>query len=318
MNKDKKSYFDAIFFSPHKFLGGPGSCGVLVFNEEIYRKDLPPTTSGGGTVLYVGFENHDYKNDIENREKAGTPPIIQGIKAALVLELKEKIGIENIRKIEEKYANYFITEINKIDNIECFDNISISKRLPIIPFNIKYKNKILHPKFVARLLNDLFGIQCRAGCNCAGPYGHILLNIDRNKSKKIRNYILRGCLGIKPGWVRINLHYTLSKQDVDYIIKTLKFISNYGILFLSKYDFDIKTDEWNHKDFKEKLPVLSFEYDYNIERIDLSNLNKQREAYLSDAKNIAESIKKDFKEELIKGLDDDEELKYFHSINKLI
>jgi selenocysteine lyase/cysteine desulfurase len=318
MNKDKKSYFDAIFFSPHKFLGGPGSCGVLVFNNKIYRKDLPPTTSGGGTVLYVGFEDHDYIDDIEYREKAGTPPILQGIKAALVLELKEKIGIDNIKKIEKNYAEYFINQIKKIDNIECIDDISISKRLPIIPFNIKYKNKILHPKFVARLFNDLFGIQCRAGCNCAGPYGHILLNIDKNKSKKIRDYILKGCSGIRPGWVRINIHYTLNKYDIDYIIETLKFISSYGYLFLSKYEFDIKTAEWKHKDFKEKLPNLSFEYDYNLEKIDLSNLNKQREFYLSEANRIAKILEKDFKESFVRDSDEIEELKYFHSVDKII
>lgn len=318
MNKNDKSYFDAIFFSPHKFLGGPGACGVLVFNEKIYRRDLPPTTAGGGTVVFVGLEEHDYLDDIENREKAGTPPILQGIKAALVLELKDKIGIENIRKIEQYYAKYFITKINKIKNVEFVDNISIINRLPIVPFNIKFKGKILHPKFVARLLNDLFGIQCRAGCNCAGPYGHILLDIDKIKSQKIRNLILKGCSGIRPGWVRINIHYTLNIEDIDYIIQTIKFISDYGYLFLQKYEFNIKTAEWKHREFRENLPKLSFDYNYKIEKIDISTLSNQRAKYLNKANKIAEDILKDYKESYFKDTDDIEELKYFYCIDKVI
>ncbi|MBN1224623.1 MAG: aminotransferase class V-fold PLP-dependent enzyme, partial [Candidatus Aminicenantes bacterium] len=180
MNRDHASSFDAIFFSPHKFLGGPGTSGVLVFNEKIYRKDLPPTTAGGGTVLFVGFQCHDFAEDIETREKAGTPPILQSLKAALVLELKDKIGIDTIEKIESATTEYFLSRLKKIENLELVGDIAHYRRVSIVSFNIKHKDRILHPKFVTKLMNDIFGIQSRAGCSCAGPYGHLLLDIDKN------------------------------------------------------------------------------------------------------------------------------------------
>ncbi|MFW6136581.1 MAG: aminotransferase class V-fold PLP-dependent enzyme, partial [Candidatus Aminicenantaceae bacterium] len=171
MNTDEEAYYDAIFFSPHKFLGGPGSCGVLIFREDIYRSDLPPTTAGGGTVDFVGFTGHDFSADIETREKAGTPPILQLIKAALVLELKDKIGIDSIEKIEEEHIKYFLAQLKKIPDIQMVGGVPQRKQVSIVSFNIRHQDRILHPKFVTRLLNDLFGIQSRAGCSCAAPYG---------------------------------------------------------------------------------------------------------------------------------------------------
>ena len=287
MNKDEESYFDGIIFSPHKFLGGPGTCGILVFNENIYRKDLPPTTAGGGTVLYVGFKDQDYFKDIEMREKAGTPPIIQAIKTALVLDLKEKIGIDTIQKIEEEYKVYFINKLIEIENLELVGNIFPEKKIPIISFNITHKDRILHPKFVSKLFNDLFGIQSRAGCMCAGPYGHHLLNIDYKTSLKYRKLILQGFEGIKPGWVRLNIHYTLSKDDIDYLIKTIEFIAKYGYLFLEKYEFDMKNAEWKFIGFEATLPRLSINETFNTKKSNYQNypnyvnliLNKQKKLH---------------------------------------
>jgi selenocysteine lyase/cysteine desulfurase len=315
MNQDKESYFDAIFFSPHKFLGGPGTCGILIFNEKIYRKDLPPTTAGGGTVVYVGFKSHDFDKNIEKREKAGTPPIIQAIKAALVMDLKEKIGTNIIDDIELKYSKFFVEKLKKIKNVEIIGEISCDQRIPIVSFNINHKDRILHPKFVAKLLNDLFGIQSRAGCSCAGPYGHILLNIDHITSTKYRNLIIKGCEGIKPGWVRINIHYTLKKEDINYIVKAIKFIASFGYLFLTKYDFNIKTGEWKHNEFKDFHPNFSIENEFLTDKINLTNLKNIRNSYFYEADRIAIELKKHFKNSFNKDEDEIEDLKYFYYHN---
>jgi len=317
MNKDKDSYFDAIFFSPHKFLGGPGTCGVLIFNEKIYRNDLPPTTAGGGTVIYVGFENHDFDKNIETREKAGTPPIIQAIKAALVMDLKDKIGTDIIDDIELEYSEFFVNELKKIKNVEIIGENSSNKKIPIVSFNIKHRDRILHPKFVSKLLNDLFGIQSRAGCSCAGPYGHILLNIDHITSSKYRNIILKGCEGLKPGWIRINIHYTLKKEDIIYISNAINFIATFGYLFLIKYVFDIKTGDWKHIDYKDSVPSFSIENEFFTDKINIDDIKNIRNNYFDEAKKIAFDLKKYFNISFNKDEDEIEDLKYFYYHNKI-
>jgi selenocysteine lyase/cysteine desulfurase len=315
MNKDDTSYFDAVFFSPHKFLGGPGTCGVLVFNENIYRKDLPPTTAGGGTVRYVGFKDQDYFEDIETREKAGTPPILQSIKTALVLDLKEKIGIDTIEEIEETYKQYFINKLKEIKNVQLVGNIPPAKKIPIISFNIIHKDRILHPKFVAKLLNDLFGIQTRAGCMCAGPYGHLLLDIDYQTSLKYRKIILLGYEGIKPGWVRVNLHYTLNQEDIDYLINTIKYIAKYGYLFLEKYALNMKTAEWKYIGFSEKISNVSIDNTFQPKNINVKKLNNLRKSYLKQAEKIAGEFQQHTKKSYIRDNGDIEELKYFYYLH---
>ena len=316
MNRDKYAYFDAIFFSPHKFLGGPGSSGVLVFNEKIYRKDLPPTTAGGGTVRYVGFYEHDFAEDIEIREKAGTPPILQAIKAALVLDLKEKIGIDTIEKIEAKYTEYFIEKLRQIDNLEIIGDVATYRRVSIISFNIKHKDRILHPKFVTKLMNDLFGIQSRAGCSCAGPYGHILLGIDDETSHRFRNLILKGNEGIKPGWVRVNIHYSLNEDDIDYLIKAITFVARFGHLFLKEYSFDMRTAEWSHKRFEEVIPEFSINNDFAPKRMDLVDLPELRESYLKQAEQISSELEKQEEAPFVNDGAEIEELKSFYYIHR--
>jgi hypothetical protein len=289
-----------------------GLFGVLVFNEKIYRKDLPPTTAGGGTVHYVGFKDQDYYEDIEMREKAGTPPILQAIKAALVLDLKEKIGVDIIHKIEEEYKEYFIKKLKEIQNVQIIGDISSDKKIPIISFNIAHKNRVLHPKFVSKLLNDLFGIQSRAGCMCAGPYGHHLLNINLEISLKYRKMILKGFEGIKPGWVRLNLHYSLSSFDIDYIINTIKFIAKFGYLFLQIYEFDMKTSEWKYIGYKSKFPNLSIDEKYQSKKVKLSKLPKLRKSYLKKAETIASELMKNNDINYTVDKKEIEDLKYFY------
>jgi selenocysteine lyase/cysteine desulfurase len=316
MNRDENSCFDAIFFSPHKFLGGPGTSGVLIFNEKIYRKDLPPTTAGGGTVRYVGFHGHDFAEDVETREKAGTPPILQAIKAALVLDLKENIGIDTIEDIESKYTAYFLEKLRRIDNLEIIGDVIPYRGVSIISFNIKHKDRILHPKFVTKLMNDLFGIQSRAGCSCAGPYGHILLDIDDETSEKFRSQILKGCEGIKPGWVRVNIHYTLSQEDLDFLLKAITFVACFGYLFLQKYTFNMRTAEWKYMGFEERIPKFSVDNDFAPKSVNMKGLPCLRESYFDQARKIVSELEKQEEMPFVQDEKGVEELKSFYYIHR--
>jgi selenocysteine lyase/cysteine desulfurase len=292
MNKGPDTYFDAVFFSPHKLLGGPGSSGILVIHEHLYRKDLPPTTAGGGTVIYVGFDHHDYAEDIETREMAGTPPILQTIKAALAMEVKEKIGLRLIEKIEAQSLARFLGRLQKIPNVQLVGRYARPDLTPIVSFNIRHKDRILHPKFVTKLLNDLFGIQSRAGCSCAGPYGHLLLGIDRATSSRFRRLIVDGWLGIKPGWVRINIHYSFTKNDVDYLVRTVGFAARYGHLFLHQYAFDLATGEWKHLGFEDSRWELSLDKPFKAGAVDPSRVPALRQSYFREALAIARKLEK--------------------------
>jgi selenocysteine lyase/cysteine desulfurase len=312
MNKDDHAYFDAVFFSPHKFLGGPGSSGVLVFREQLYRNDLPPTTAGGGTVDFVGFHVHDYSKDIETREMAGTPPILQTIRAALVMDLKDRIGVDRIERIEAEYTRDFLARLRTMPNIQMVGRMDPEEKIPIISFNIKHKDRILHPKFVTKLLNDLFGIQSRAGCSCAGPYGHILLGISDELSAKYRDAVQNGLLGLKPGWVRINIHYTFTKKDVNFLERAIEFVALYGHLFLPKYRFNIQTGEWSYERFEETEVEFGVENEFQTERLDLERIERIREAYFHQAEKCAEDLRAIEPMSFIQDEDEIEELKAFY------
>jgi selenocysteine lyase/cysteine desulfurase len=256
MNRDSESYFDAIFLSPHKFLGGPGTSGVLIFNQDIYQSNLPPTVSAGGTVDYVSPFREEFIRDIETREKAGTPGIMQAIRIALAFQVKQKVGYDTMDEIEEYYFNRFMDAFRGDERIAFYGPTIAERKLPIIPFNIAHKDKILHPKFVTRLINDLFGIQTRAGCSCAGPYGHYLMKIEQKLSDFYRCAITNaGYSGIKPGWVRLNLHYSLDEHEFDYLLAAVKFVIEHGYKFLPMYVFDMKTGEWQHQDSPDNAEI---------------------------------------------------------------
>jgi len=260
---------DAIFISPHKFLGGPGSSGVLVFNERLYHRELPPTVSAGGTVDYVGLENQDFINHIEEREKPGTPGVLQVLKAAMVFEIKDQVTTPRIEKRERELLDKIFTRWLANPAIEILGNLDPAKRVGIISFNIfadpdtgtiqAGSKKYLHPKFVTTLLNDLFGIQSRAGCSCAGPYGHRLLGIDEQTSEKYRNCVTDGYSGIKPGWCRISMHYVMDDLEVDFLLDAVDFVARCGRLFLHLYDFDLHDGSWNKKDAPTSLQRFSLE-----------------------------------------------------------
>jgi selenocysteine lyase/cysteine desulfurase len=240
---------DAIFVSPHKFIGGPGSPGILVFNERLYARDLPPTVAGGGTVGYVGYRSHDFLDDIEERERAGTPGVLQMIKAALVFAIKDSVGVDRIHARERDLTGRALERWGENPRIEILGNPEPDRRVAIVSFNVRAPGgSYLHPKFVTSLLNDLFGIQSRAGCSCAGPYGHRLLDIDEPTSERYREQVQRGCEGLKPGWCRVGFHYAMDDAEADFIVDAVDFVAREGHRFLPLYHFDLQTGAWAHRD----------------------------------------------------------------------
>jgi selenocysteine lyase/cysteine desulfurase len=251
---------DAIFISPHKFLGGPGSSGILVFNESIYDRGLPPSVSAGGTVDYVGPKDQDFLRAIEDREKAGTPGVLQTLKAALAFQIKDRLTVERIEEREKVLLERAFSRWADHPGIEILGNQSPERRIGILSFNVVGTGeRYLHPKFVTTLLNDLFGIQTRAGCSCAGPYGHRLLDIDDSTGQRYRHWITQGYSGIKPGWCRVSLHYVMDDLEVDYILDAVEFVADHGVKFLSLYDFDLCTGAWQHKHDPVELEKFSLE-----------------------------------------------------------
>ena len=297
MNHDKESYFDAIFLSPHKFLGGPGSTGLLIFNKNLYNKDIPPTSAAGGTVDFVSRSNVVYTEDIETREKSGTPGILQIIKASLAINLKESIGIDLIEEREKYYTTKAFNRLSKNPRIKILGNQDPDKRLAVFSFLFHHNDKYLHPKFATKLINDLFGIQSRAGCSCAGVYGHHLMKIGRKKSEKFRKVVEKGYLSIKPGWTRVNFHYTITEEVFDFICSVIEFIADYGYLFIPEYQMDLNTGDWVHRDYEDKdlkfnptignILKISLKDCFDEDEIDKSKLYPK---YLEEAIKIAKGL----------------------------
>jgi selenocysteine lyase/cysteine desulfurase len=198
--EDLESYLDAIFFSPHKFLGGPGTSGVLIFNKNLYKNSVPDCP-GGGTVSWTNpWGEHKYIDNIEDREDGGTPGFLQVIKTALAIQLKEKMGIQNILDREHEIVAYVFEELGTIENIKILAK-EHQDRLGVISFYIDD----LHYNLGVKLLNDRFGIQTRGGCSCAGTYGHFLLHVDKETSSDLVCLITSGDLMRKPGWIRMSV-----------------------------------------------------------------------------------------------------------------
>jgi selenocysteine lyase/cysteine desulfurase len=204
MNIDSH-FYDAMFLSPHKLLGGVGSSGLLVIKKELCKDSLTPTFVGGGTVEYVSRTSQRYSDDFETRESAGTPGILQFIRAALAYELRNQIGLETIAQKERELRYYFGLNIKKMPHISLYCNYA-QEKLPIFSLNINNIN----PYDAAKILSDKYNIQVRAGCNCAGPYGHDLLGLQDNNP-----------LNEKPGWVRVSLHFTHTKEEIDRLLVAL-------------------------------------------------------------------------------------------------
>lgn len=240
------AYLDAVFLSPHKFVGGPSTPGVLVVRRELCRNRVPDVP-GGGTVAYVNPVDHRYLADVVHREEGGTPAIVESIRAGLVFALKRAVGVAQIRAFEDYYLRRAVAAWTAHPAIEILGNLD-AERLSITSFVVKAPSgKYLHHNFVVALLNDLFGIQSRGGCSCAGPYGHRLLGIDLAASKEFEAEITGGCEGIKPGWVRVNFNYFVSERVVDYVIEAVQLVAEEGWRLLPDYRFDPASGLWRHR-----------------------------------------------------------------------
>ena len=247
--EDPMKKLDAIYFSPHKFLGGPGSPGVLVFDSSLYHNTVPDNP-GGGTVDWTNpWGEYKYVDNIETREDGGTPGFIQTIRASLAIKLKEMMGVDNILKAEEMLKDYTLKELRRIEGIKILAN-NVDERLGIISF---YHDRI-HFNLLTRLFSDLFGIQVRGGCVCAGTYGHFLLEVSYKKSHEITQKINHGDLSEKPGWVRLSLHPTMTRADVDYFISSLRTMITNIDLWKKDYIYNPKNNEFEHYSILEKQP----------------------------------------------------------------
>jgi selenocysteine lyase/cysteine desulfurase len=236
---------DAIFVSPHKFIGGPGASGVLVADRRLFANAVP-TVPGGGTVSYVSATRQRYLANIELREEAGTPEIIGDIRAGIAYALKADIGADGIAAIEDEMVARVRAAWRRNPAIEVLGPVD-EPRLPIFSFNVSADNGHLHPNFVVALLNDLFGIQARGGCSCAGPYGHELLGIDSRESERFDRLVARGMDIFKPGWTRLNFHFTFDDETVGYVVAAVDFVARRGQHLLPLYECDPETARWQRR-----------------------------------------------------------------------
>ena len=256
---------DAVFISPHKFIGGPGTPGVLVVRRELMTNRVP-VVPGGGTVAYVNPLEHLYYDDPAHREEGGTPAIVESIRAGLVFQLKSAVGVETIRDREDALLRRVVQAWREHPSIEILGNLD-AERLSIVSFVVRRapadrndrpegpQPTYLHHNYVVALLNDLFGIQSRGGCSCAGPYGHRLLGIDLERSHEFEREIAHGCEGIKPGWVRINFNYFISEAVLDYVVEAVALVAEDGWRLLPDYRFEPATGMWRHRDGPVEPPL---------------------------------------------------------------
>ncbi len=229
--------------------------------RDLFRNRVP-TVPGGGTVAYVNPTEHVYLDDVEHREEGGTPAIVESIRAGLVFQLKQAVGVEAIRAREESFIRRAIERWSTTPSLEILGNPDLP-RLSIVSFVVRHGARYLHHNYVVALLNDLFGIQARGGCSCAGPYGHRLLGIDLARSHAFEREISRGCEGIKPGWVRVNFNYFISEAVFDFIVEAVDLVAREGWRLLPQYGFDAHSGRWLHRGgtVEPPLSLLDVRYD---------------------------------------------------------
>lgn len=244
--EDDEQALDAIFFSPHKFLGGPGTSGVLIFNKKLY-KNMIPDCPGGGTVSWTNpWGEHKYIDNIEDREDGGTPGFLQTIKTALCIKLKEQMGVSNILKREHEIVDYIFEDLKSVNNLNILAG-QHKERLGVISFYIDD----LHYNLGVKLLNDRFGIQTRGGCSCAGTYGHFLLHVDVETSHELTNEISLGELTRKPGWIRMSIHPTTTNEEIKFVCDSLKDLAKHHKDWAKDYNYIKSSNEFVHKTSSE-------------------------------------------------------------------
>lgn len=283
-------YKDAIFLSPHKFIGGPGTPGLLVARRELFTNRVP-AVPGGGSVWFVNPDEQRYLDDPEHREEAGTPDIVGSIRAGLVFGVKEAVGPELIREREEDFIRRAIASWSENPRIRILGNPD-AERLSIVSFVVRHSDdRYLHHNYVVALLNDLFGIQSRGGCSCAGPYGHRLLGLDRETSRALECQVGAGREGIKPGWVRVNFNYFLEEPVFEFLLEAVHLVADHGGALLDSYDFDPLTGLWRHADGPPAPPLSLQEVAFTPEGLRYRRERRTEpverlEDYLEEARRI--------------------------------
>lgn len=255
--------YDAIFISTHKLIGGPGAPGLLVFNPKLYRLSAP-STAGGGTVRYVSADEHYYVDDVEQREDAGTPGALQRIRAALAFMIKGAVGAKTIERLERRMIRTAIERLRRHPHIELLGNLD-APRLAILSFLVRTADgRYLHPRLVVRLLNDLFGIQSRGGCACAGPYAHRLLGIDGALATQFRDAVLQGFEVVKPGWTRLNFSYFIAPEEFKFLLHAIEFVAEHGERFVSQYECDWRGGAWRHERDQPTPALAALAFNTNV------------------------------------------------------
>ena len=283
MRPGRPDGYDAVFLSPHKFAGGPGTPGLLCFQTHLYPSGAP-TTAGGGTVSYVSRSAHHYVRDVEAREDAGTPAILGKIRAALAFRAKERLGITAIQEREHDLIARAIARLRQHPRLHLLGNLN-EPRLAVLSFLIRAgQGSVLHPRLVVRLLNDLFGIQSRGGCACAGPYGHLLLGIDDATSERYMHCALSGMDGLKPGWTRLNFAPWTTEAEFAFLLSALEFVADYGERFVPLYEMNWQTGTWTHPD---DLPHPAL---FDLQAPARQAGEVPYGAYLAEAQQIAEAL----------------------------
>lgn len=286
---------DAVFLSPHKYIGGPGTPGVLLVRRDLVSNRVP-VVPGGGTVAFVTPQTHTYLDDVETREEGGTPAIVESIRAGLVLQLKRSVGTLAIRRREEVLLDRALIRWRANPAIEILGDTG-ADRLAIVSFTVRAPSgRLLHHNYVVALLNDLFGIQARGGCDCAGPYGHRLLGIDDQHSSAFQTAIGAGCAGLKPGWTRVNLNYFLTDTIADYLIDAVDLLGSDGWRLLPDYRFDPADGLWQHRAGPAEPPLRLTDVTYSSDgsmtypRDDRRASVSALRGYLDDARRIFAAV----------------------------
>ncbi len=246
INMNGSTPFDAVFLSPHKFVGGPGTPGVLVAKQSVFRNRIPAMV-GGGTVSYVTPLDHQYVSDIERREEGGTPAIVESIRAGLVFDLQQRVGVEEIAQREALLASRAMERLSACPGIEILGDHD-AVRLPIFSLRFRYQGRELHYGFIVALLNDLFGIQARGGCSCAGPYAHHLLGMDLTLSRRLERAVAEGQGILRPGWVRLGFNYFIDEDEFEYLLRALELVAEHGWQLLPDYVHDDARGVWVHQE----------------------------------------------------------------------
>lgn len=272
---------DAVFISPHKLVGGPGTPGILVVKRKLMTNAVP-AMPGGGTVLYVNPQDHTFIADPQRREEGGTPAIVEAIRAGLVFKLQQDVGIAKIEANEKDFRARALARWQGNPAIEVLGNAA-NDSLSIFSLRLKCETasgmRDLHYGFVVALLNDLFGIQARGGCSCAGPYGHDLLNMDMRTSRAIEKEIKKGHMVLRPGWVRLNFNYFIDEATFDYLLSAVELIANYGAGLLPYYEFDSTSATWRYQGRAMQLGLPLEDFDFAADAAVGSNGKARQPAY---------------------------------------